>query len=248
MKTLEYNIVLAGIGAESNRGAVGWCAVTLISSGGKLILFDTGSNDDREELLTGLKELGIEASDIDIVFISHLHYDHCCNIELFESADIMVSKREFDYVMTGEFKAYDDYYVPWSLIDYFSKDIKTVNENDEIAPGVKVVSLAGHTPGSSGLLLEDDILLAGDAVKNAWDFTHNIPPKAIFSREKGLENYSKILELARLIIPGHGRPFKVNGTSVEYVGENKHTYVRFFPNADELMTLEKRAYEEIWIE
>ena len=180
MKPASYKIVLPGIGASSNRGALGWCSVSLIFTENKTILFDTGSNDDREEFLLGLEKLKINISDIDIVFISHLHYDHCCNIELFDSADIMVSQRELEYVLAGEYKDNNDPYVPWAVVNYFSDRFWAVNDGEKIAKGVNAMLLPGHTPGSAGLLLENEkTLFAGDAVKNAWDFTHAIPPRAI---------------------------------------------------------------------
>lgn len=246
MKSASYKIVLPGIGASSNRGALGWCSVSLIFSENKTILFDTGSNDDREEFLLGLKKLNINIKDIDMVFISHLHYDHCCNIELFDSAKIMVSQRELDYVLTGEYKGNDDPYVPWAVVKYFSDRLQTVNDGDEIAKGVNAMLLPGHTPGSTGLLLENEkILFAGDAVKNAWDFTHAIPPKAIYDRKKGLNSYDSIRDKADLIVPGHGRPFKLKGEKTEYCGEYDYTEIKLFPNDEYTAKLDERSYHQI---
>jgi len=125
MKNINYEIIMPGIGASSNRGALGWCNISIIYANGKTILFDTGSNDDREELLLELEKMNIEINNIDIIFISHLHYDHCCNIELFDNAQIIVSKRELEYVITQEYKKYNDPYVPFATVKYFENSYLT---------------------------------------------------------------------------------------------------------------------------
>lgn len=246
MKPISYKIVLPGIGASSNRGALGWCSVSLIFTEDKTILFDTGSNDDREEFLHGLKKLEMDIKDIDIVFISHLHYDHCCNIELFDSADIMVSQQELNYVLTGEYRDNDDPYVPGAVINYFADRFQVINDGDLIAKGARVMLLPGHTPGSAGLLLENEkILFAGDAVKNAWDFTHAIPPKAIYDKKEGLNSYGRIRKNADMIIPGHGRPFELKGEKIIYVGDHDCTRIKLYPNEEYLNALDERVYQQV---
>lgn len=54
----------------------------------KNILIDTGSKSNESELLDNLKELGLDKSDIDIVILTHLHYDHDGNVELFGKAKV----------------------------------------------------------------------------------------------------------------------------------------------------------------
>ena len=80
----RYTILLPGIPVSSTRGALGWSTVALIETGGLRILFDTGSYGDRSLLIERL--LSLDPQALDAVFISHLHYDHCQNIDLF--ADI----------------------------------------------------------------------------------------------------------------------------------------------------------------
>ena len=66
MKQAAFQIVLPAIGASSNRGAMGWCNISLIETGDRTILFDTGSNDDRPERSLSLRMGG--RRDIDAVF------------------------------------------------------------------------------------------------------------------------------------------------------------------------------------
>ncbi len=243
---MEYKIVLPGLGASSNRGALGWASISLISHNGKNLLFDTGSCDDRENLIDGLKSLETSPDEIDMVFISHFHYDHCNNIELFKNAEIMVSKREFDYVINGEFLKASDPYVPEAVVRYFSEKFRLVENDEEIIKGVKALSLPGHTPGITGLLLEEEgVIFTGDAVKNAWDFTHNHPPLSFFSKKEGLESYNKIKNAAKIIVPGHGRPFKLESTHIHYVGKYTPIEIETYPNHEHLEELKERPYTKI---
>ena len=246
MKQKTVQIVLPAIGASSNRGAMGWCNISIVRAPGRTILFDTGSNDDRAELCAELERMEIGIDEIDTVFLSHLHYDHCCNIEVFEHADIFVSARELEYVISGEFKKYNDPYIPYGMIKYYEDRFRTFRDGESLAEGLRTVWLPGHTPGISGLILEEErVILTGDAVKNAYDYTHGIPPYAIYDGPIGLESYTKIPAAADVIVPGHGRPFTVEKGKITYVGEQKPVDIMIYPNQEHLDALEERAYQRI---
>ncbi len=241
-----FQILLPALGASSNRGAMGWCNISLIRSGSRKILFDTGSNDDRAELLAELDRMGISPDEIDTVFLSHLHYDHCCNIEVFERAKIFVSARELDYVLSGEFRKYNDPYIPYGMIKYYQDRFKTFEEGQVLAPGMVAIALPGHTPGVSGLVLSDErVIFTGDAVKNAYDYTHGIPPYAIYDGKAGLASYEKIPALADRIVPGHGRPFTFKDGKIAYLGEPQPIDIKVYPNSEHLDGLEERVFHRI---
>lgn len=54
----------------------------------KNILIDTSSKENREELLRDLKELKIKPEDVNIILLTHSHYDHVGNLDLFQSAKV----------------------------------------------------------------------------------------------------------------------------------------------------------------
>ena len=218
---VKYSVLLPGIPVTSTRGALGWCSVVLVRAAGKNILFDTGSYGDRQLLLDRLDALNLTATDIDTVFISHFHYDHALNAELFPQAQVMLSELEYDYVSTEAYLDAGDLYVPVSLATVLRDKLTTVSDGQYVAEGVRAVSLPGHTPGNTGLVLEElDTLLAGDAVKNGWEFVRGIAPTAFHSSEAALENYDKVLSIVTVVVPGHDRPFRIlDRGRIEYVDQ-----------------------------
>lgn len=204
-----YRILLPGVPVSSGRGALGWCSVVLLRWRGQNILFDTGSYGDRHLLLARLAACGLAPEDVDLIFASHLHYDHVANAEIF-GCPVLVAERERRYAVEQEYVARGDPFVPRALVPFLGSRLQGVREGEELAPGLRTVALPGHTPGSTGLLLEDEgVLLAGDAVKNVWDFVRGEPPPSFHSKETAPENYRRIRELARVVVPGHDRAFEL---------------------------------------
>ena len=216
---ITYHVVLPGVPVTSTRGALGWCSVVLVQQAEQNILFDTGSYGDRQSLLDGLKALNLTTADIDTVFISHFHYDHAVNAELFTQAKLLISEVEFEYISSEAYLDVGDPFVPVSLAMVLRDHLITVSDGQYLAEGVRAILLPGHTPGNMGLFLEDlNTLLAADAVKNGWEFVRGIAPPAFHSSDAALENYAKVKSISDIIIPGHDRPFRIldNG-DIEYL-------------------------------
>jgi glyoxylase-like metal-dependent hydrolase (beta-lactamase superfamily II) len=81
-------------------------------------------------------------------------------------------------------------------------------DGESILPGLKVMLLPGHAPGTIGLYFEPEkILFTSDSVKNAWKFVRNEPPPAFYSKDAALQNYTRVRGKARIVVPGHDRHF-----------------------------------------
>ncbi|MDH3669325.1 MAG: MBL fold metallo-hydrolase, partial [Paracoccaceae bacterium] len=88
--------------------------VWLIRGGGRTILVDTGFNHERAEArkrtiqrlpTEGLEVLGVKAQDVETVIVTHLHYDHAGNLDLFPEAEFIIQDEEVHFA-TGRYMRY----------------------------------------------------------------------------------------------------------------------------------------------
>jgi N-acyl homoserine lactone hydrolase len=111
--------------------------------------------------------VGVDARQVKAVVNCHFHLDHCGGNPSFPKIPIFADRREFDAAHTM------DYTLP-SLIDFPGANLELHNGGARIAPGVEIVSTAGHSPGHQSLLvdtLDGRTLIAGQASNDASEFT-----------------------------------------------------------------------------
>jgi glyoxylase-like metal-dependent hydrolase (beta-lactamase superfamily II) len=132
--------------------------------------------NDSQNLISQLRLVGIGPTDISTVVVSHLHFDHAGNIGAFvgTAARIIVHRDEFAEALIKTHEGPRPYaagYVGADFdIDELSYDL--VDDNCVLAPGLEVLQLPGHTPGTIGLKVELDeleVLMPSDAVYTRWN-------------------------------------------------------------------------------
>ena len=162
----------------------------LVENAGKRILIETGNGDkfspklkeiygidhDRS-IVTALKEIGVEPESIDIVILTHLHFDHAggCTqktssgetVPVFRRAKHIVQRRELAAAQSPHARNRASY-----LADNFGPLIQenllhVVDGEAEIDSGIRVIPTPGHTPGHQSVLLEsgeEKALFLGDVI------------------------------------------------------------------------------------
>ena len=73
--------ILKGAGIRSSYGTMGAASVTLVRDD-KNVLVDTGHFGNRDNLLARLRENMIKPSEIDVVVLTHLNWDHYLNVDI----------------------------------------------------------------------------------------------------------------------------------------------------------------------
>jgi glyoxylase-like metal-dependent hydrolase (beta-lactamase superfamily II) len=233
----QVEIILPGFPGKTSRGFLGFCNVSLIHSDID-VLFDTGHFSDRQLLLSELKRRKINVKDINYVILSHLHYDHCLNVDLFENATIILGEQELNYARSGEPEKQGDTSVPKFMLPFLRERQMIKVENElKLAGNVRVVGTPGHTPGSISAIVDGTdgrTVVAGDAVKNAYEFRLG-KPEVFFGREEDArESISKISKIAEFIVPGHDRPFAIRNGKLCYQGELRlDIYTRQAPELED---------------
>lgn len=127
---------------------------------------DTGYLD------ASLARLELTPDDIDVLVLSHLHFDHAANAKMFAGGKtrIMTSQAELDGVATiqGEFAG------AHLVSDFSGMAMEGITGDDEILPGVRVIQTPGHTWGTMSLQVdlphEGTKIFTSDAVylRDSW--------------------------------------------------------------------------------
>jgi glyoxylase-like metal-dependent hydrolase (beta-lactamase superfamily II) len=135
----------------------------VVSTGRDVVLFDSGTGGQMVptagKLADNMKAAGIDAAKITKIMISHFHPDHIfglmqreTNAQLYPNAEIVVS--------TTEYRFWTDPAVIERLPEARRplarriqatfptwKNVRQVDGEVEVAPGVRTVAAPGHTPG-----------------------------------------------------------------------------------------------------
>jgi len=154
------------------------------------------------------KGLNLKPDNIDMVINTHLHYDHCGNNYIFNNAQFIVQRSEWEeaYAPFGLQEKYCYYKELFdnSSVNYFNW--RFVNGEEEIAPGIIVFPTPGHTNGHQSVLvntIDGVICITGDmsnTTENLWD---NVPPGLTTDNIKAVKSFDEVRKRAEFIIPGH---------------------------------------------
>lgn len=197
----------------------------LLTNQDHTILVDTGFNEAAgrrrgRTLLTptdqALKTMGVSPSDVDLIIVSHMHYDHIGNLALFPNAAIAVARSELEF-WTGPFANRPQFMKSTELneIQYLQSLVETgrvslLEADQEIAPGVEVRIVGGHTPGQLIVLVkaeEAPIVLASDSLHFYEEVERDRPFHVLFHLEDMYKTYELLRELesqhGALIVAGH---------------------------------------------
>src|SRR6476469_5195105 len=171
----KVDLLLQGYGLTTDQGSAAFCGVTLIE-GSKRIRADVAHTGRRELLIKRLQEHGLTPADIDIVLLTHAHWDHMLNIDLFTNAEVLLHPRERAYAKAPHAE-------DWATPSYTGMilermRLREVQEREEIDDGVSVLETPGHSPGSISLVVQTadgPAVVCGDALPNARCALEGLP-------------------------------------------------------------------------
>lgn len=196
----------------------------LIKGHNKCYVVDTGFDEamarkrGRQFLLApevGLRALDVDHRTIEDVIITHMHHDHAGNHHLFPSAMFHLQDREMCFA-TGRAMchhvlrhAYEETDVTTMVGRVFRNRVCFHDGEEEIAPGLSVHWLGGHTAGIQCVRIYTRrgwLVLASDATHFYANIGQDRPFPAVHDVLQNVEAWRKLRSLAGsedLIIPGH---------------------------------------------
>ncbi|HEX5578306.1 MAG TPA: MBL fold metallo-hydrolase [Candidatus Limnocylindria bacterium] len=160
-------------------------SVSLVEDDGVVIVVDPGLVAKPDGILRPLADLGLGPGDVTHVVLTHHHPDHTINAALFPKAEVV------------------DAWAHYRGDQWIDHD----GDGHRLSPHVRLILTPGHTAEDLTMLAETDDGVV--ACTHAWwrtDRTPAVDPGA--DDQAALEaSRQRILELADLVVPGHGEPF-----------------------------------------
>jgi glyoxylase-like metal-dependent hydrolase (beta-lactamase superfamily II) len=212
------------------RGTIGrmGCYMWCIKYEKTALLVDTGMTDEdakfffrmpgakclggQKYIEAKLKELDVYPAEIEIVIVSHLHFDHFSAHQLYPKASFYIQKKDIEFY-TGPGVRFQQIRhgaanIPEVVSLAWAKRIRYVDGNEQIIPGVRVVLVGGHTPGTQVVVVttsRGDAVICSDSLDFYQQLEEDVTRPSVNLMESLLAR-DKIRALAsspELIIPGH---------------------------------------------
>ncbi|KKI91638.1 hypothetical protein WQ54_13505 [Bacillus sp. SA1-12] len=109
-----------------------------------------------------LHELGLSPGDIQIILMTHMHFDHACGltkwegnrlISVFPNAKIITSSIEWEEMKKPNIRSRNTYWKEnWEAIE---EQVSTFEKSLEVIKGLEIHHTGGHSEGHSIVILQD---------------------------------------------------------------------------------------------
>jgi len=163
----------------------------------------------------GLRLMGVEAAAVKDVVITHLHYDHVGNFDLFPQATFHLQDLEMRYA-TGRCMTVEAMRHPYEPEDVvgmvrrvYAGRVRFHDGDGEVAPGVTVHHVGGHTMGLQIVRVatrRGRVVLASDASHYYANMEQGRPFPIVYNVGDMVEGWRRAHALADSpahVIPGH---------------------------------------------
>jgi glyoxylase-like metal-dependent hydrolase (beta-lactamase superfamily II) len=153
---------------EGNRN------VLLVDTGERRALIEAGNGDALApygQLQERLREAGVSPAEIDLVILTHADVDHIGGVAdatgalAFPHARVVLSREEWEYWSSRPARMPPNRFVdeptrllvdqfPPARLEQLRDVLQLVEPGDAIAPGIRALAAAGHTPGHLAVAVE----------------------------------------------------------------------------------------------
>jgi len=216
---------------QGEKGEFPCLMFAIETEGGNKIIVDTGPCGPGEksakyhmpvrrtpdmEPRVALQKIGITPDEVEMVILTHLHWDHTNNCKIFKNATFFVQKSEMQFaiapnpVQNGQYETgIPGHTPPW--MEVFSQIQAVEGDMHDLVKGVHLIALPGHTPGSMGVAVETRKgvhLIAGDFIPLManWEGDKklkHIPGSIHINLDDYQRSFVKAEQIADVILPSH---------------------------------------------
>jgi N-acyl homoserine lactone hydrolase len=196
---------------------------TSVPTGGQAAEFigEDFTRDRDQEPANALANAGLDPRDVETVVLTHLHWDHAGNCDLFPESRVVVQQSELRYAIApGRFfrKSFLSPQSGWGTPPFLVRNIETVAGAVELHPGLRVVPAPGHTPGSQAVLVDTALgtfAIAGDAVSTYANLDADLPPGFHVNVDESMDSMDLLRVAADHVLPSHDYGVLLDGRITE---------------------------------
>lgn len=185
--TVDQSVITHRMGLGEK--VVGKYGCYYVEGDGKKIMVDTGPASpehmikwhkemepqiaaDQQSMIQLQKQANVQPEEIDIILLTHLHYDHAYHLDKYPNAKIYVSRVELNFALNPLppfFFTYENWQI--GMTPFFIPSIPRMNQVElvpiSITEHISMIPTPGHSPGHMSVAVqthEGPYVLAGDAV------------------------------------------------------------------------------------
>jgi N-acyl homoserine lactone hydrolase len=116
-----------------------------------------------------LSLIGVKPHDVDIVVITHFDFDHAGGNRFFPDAEFVVQREQYEYAKATPERCFAQ---DWDLPEL---DYRLIEGDQELLPGIELVTTPGHAPGHHSLIVRGlpntgTVILSSDAAHTHLEF------------------------------------------------------------------------------
>ncbi len=162
-----------------------------------------------------LARVGVNAAEVPIVLISHLHWDHWDGYQFFPGSTFWIQREEVAFWtgFAGNYATYRQFAEAEPLADLvrlnYAGRVKLVEGEVDVWPGLRAHWIGGHTTGLQVVSVDTargPVVLTSDASHFYRNIERRDPVQIITSLPQMLRGFERIDALAgpsRLVVTGH---------------------------------------------
>jgi glyoxylase-like metal-dependent hydrolase (beta-lactamase superfamily II) len=197
----------------------------VLQSGARTVLVDTGFAPAVGERrgrtclcppVEALARVGVRPDEVDLLILTHLHYDHTGNVDAFPQVELLVPGRELDFWTQPQasrflFAATVE---PDEIARLVEAErggrVRRVEGTEVVAPGITAICVGGHSPGQLVLVVDSargPVVLASDALHYYEELERDWPFEVTVDLEEVYLAFDTLRELAAkpgaVLVAGH---------------------------------------------